>query len=289
MRDKRPVAVYHEFSAREARIRVRAAQQKTPGWVDEDACIFIGRQCPQGGNEDFFPERLFKLRRPDIVPVLGGQYHRIQPHWLSVPVFHRDLGFPVRQQALCFSRLAHIGKPPGDAVRQHHRQRHFLRRFAAGVAHHHALVAGAKLHSLRLPGPCFQRAGHARRYIRALPVQKHLQRIAVLRISHPPQYVPDDLRYTRDMAAGGLARHQYMPFRCHHLAGHTRGHIEAQAFIQNAVRDNIAYLIRMPLRHRFRSVFFHSHSPCPTKIRGTAFRRAPLCLCVSLARTFPKV
>ena len=50
----------------------------------------------------FSPERLFQLRRPDVVPVLGGQHHRIQPHWLSVLVFYCDLGFSVRQQAPLF-------------------------------------------------------------------------------------------------------------------------------------------------------------------------------------------
>ena len=39
--------------------------------------------------------------------------------------------------------LADLGEPPGEPVRQHDRQRHQLGGLVAGVAEHHALVAGA--------------------------------------------------------------------------------------------------------------------------------------------------
>ena len=115
VRDKRPVAVYHEFSAREARIRVRAAQHKTPGWVDKDTGIFIGGQCPQGGNEDLCPERLCQASAgSDIVPGAGRTTTTVSSRTgCPSPYSTVTWAFPSGSRPSDFSRLTHIGKPHG--------------------------------------------------------------------------------------------------------------------------------------------------------------------------------
>jgi hypothetical protein len=60
-------------------------------------------------------------------------------------VANRDLRLPVRPQVGQDLRLAHLGEPLRDLVREHDRERHELLGLGARVAEHHPLVAGADL------------------------------------------------------------------------------------------------------------------------------------------------
>ena len=57
-------------------------------------------------------------------------------------VLDGDLGFAVGAEVGKVAVLADFGEPHGEFVRQRDRHRHQLRRLIAGVAEHHALVAG---------------------------------------------------------------------------------------------------------------------------------------------------
>ena len=60
-------------------------------------------------------------------------------------VADRDLRLAVRAQVRQIARLAHLGEPLADLVREHDRERHQLRRLVRRVPEHHSLVAGAEL------------------------------------------------------------------------------------------------------------------------------------------------
>ena len=78
-----------------------------------------------------------------VVVVLRGDDHCAHGDRLPAAVLDRDLGLAVRTEVVDQLLLAHLGEALGEAVRERDRQRHQLRRLAAGEAEHHALVAGA--------------------------------------------------------------------------------------------------------------------------------------------------
>ena len=79
--------------------------------------------------------------------MLGGKNNGIQPQGLPILViFHRDLSLSVRAQALYHPRFSGKGEGTGEPMSQHNRQRHHLRGFRAGIAHHHALIPGSQQH-----------------------------------------------------------------------------------------------------------------------------------------------
>ena len=67
---------------------------------------------------------------------------------LAVFVDHRDLRLGVGTQPRGAAGLANLGQLAAEAMREHDRRRHQLRRFVAGVAEHQPLVAGALLRGL---------------------------------------------------------------------------------------------------------------------------------------------
>jgi len=75
--------------------------------------------------------------------MLGRQHDGVDGVGLAVDVTDRHLRFGVRAQPRQAAILAQFGLALGKAVREVDRHRHQDRRFAAGVAEHQALVAGA--------------------------------------------------------------------------------------------------------------------------------------------------
>ena len=75
--------------------------------------------------------------------VLRGEHDLDDLDRLAVLVPHGDLGLAVGPQVRQDLGLAHVGQALGELVRQRDGQRHELGGLGAGVAEHHALVAGA--------------------------------------------------------------------------------------------------------------------------------------------------
>ena len=134
-------------------------------------------------------------------------------------------------------------------MRQHDRQRHFLGRFIAGVPHHHALVACAKLPSRPLPISFLQRAIHPRCNVRALPVQQNIQRSPSGLVSRILQYTLYDARHTRDMSAADFSRNRDVSPCRQHLTGHMGRRVVCKVVVQHAVCYNVAQFVRVPFRH----------------------------------------
>ena len=79
----------------------------------------------------------------DLVRVLRAHDDRVDAHRARALVLDRDLRLAVRAQVVELTRLADLGQPQRELVRERDRQRHELRRLVAGVAEHQALVARA--------------------------------------------------------------------------------------------------------------------------------------------------
>ncbi len=81
----------------------------------------------------------------DVRVVLGGDHDRSHPLGHAMLVLDGDLGLAVRAQVRQLAGLADLGEAARHPVGQGDRQRHELRRVAAGEPEHHPLVAGPEL------------------------------------------------------------------------------------------------------------------------------------------------
>ena len=79
----------------------------------------------------------------DSFGVLGRDQDLLDRDRLAVDVADRDLGLAVGAQVVQHTGLADGGEPLGEPMREVDRHRHEVRRLVAGIAEHHALVAGA--------------------------------------------------------------------------------------------------------------------------------------------------
>ena len=151
MRGEHAVAVHHELSPGEAGIGFRAAQHKPPGRVQKDFRILVRRQSLQRRGQHLVGEFPAEFVRGLIRAVLGRKDDSVQPKGFSIlAVFHSDLCFSVRAQAPYHPGFPGGGEGAGEAVGQNHRQRHSLRGFRTGVAHHHALISGPQLQGVAI-------------------------------------------------------------------------------------------------------------------------------------------
>ena len=81
----------------------------------------------------------------DAVVVLGGDEHGLEPNRLAVLVVEGDLGLAVGAEVRDGPGLADLGEALGHAVGDVDRHRHEDVGLVAGVAEHHALIAGTLL------------------------------------------------------------------------------------------------------------------------------------------------
>ena len=97
---------------------------------------------------------------------------------LAVAIFDGHLGFAVGPEKISFAAFANFREIVNQAMRHLNRERHQLRRFIAGIAEHHALIAGA----LFLVQPFA--FGNALRNIRRLLLDRGKNRAGVAVESH---------------------------------------------------------------------------------------------------------
>src|SRR5699024_8883606 len=137
------VGVHDDLAPGQAAVALGPADDEPPGGVDE----VFGVLVQQGGGDDG-PDHLVHHIGPqpvhlDVLPVLGGDDHRVHPDGAVALVLHRHLAFAVGAQIVHLAALAHLGQAAGQLVGQADGQGHQLGGLVAGVAEHHALVAGA--------------------------------------------------------------------------------------------------------------------------------------------------
>ena len=154
MRGCAAVRVDDDLAPRQAGVAHRAADHELPGRVDEDEVLLL--------ETLLVVERVRQDRVEHVLDQVGlDQRLRVEPvavlrrdedaldldrplaAMLVDLVANRDLRLAVRPQVREHVRLAHLGEPLADLVRELDRQRHQLVRLARRVAEHHSLVAGA--------------------------------------------------------------------------------------------------------------------------------------------------
>ena len=142
----RPAAVGVDdyFSARQAAVALRPADNELARRIDEKFCL--GRQKLGGddGLNDVFNHVALNLFKRHVGVVLGGNDNRIDGNGLAAFVGDGDLRFAVGAQIVNLVRdFADFSQTAGKLMGKRYGQRHEFGRFVGRVAEHHALVARA--------------------------------------------------------------------------------------------------------------------------------------------------
>ena len=250
------VGVHDDLAAGQPGIRGRSAEHEAAGGIDID----LGLRSPQPGGDrlvdDRVQERLFQLRPAHAFVVLGGEHHRVHGHGRAVLIDDRHLAFAVRAKPGQHALLAHLRQPARQPVRQRDGQRHQLRRFVAGKAEHHALVARAGAGFAGVAG--FQRAVHAHGDVRALGMHGGEHRAAVraetqicVHIADVAQNLPRNFVDCHVGGGGDLAHDLHKTRGGAGFARHARHGIAGQQRVKHRVADLIAHLVGVPFGDGF--------------------------------------
>ena len=139
------VGVDDDLAAGKAGIAHGAAHNKAAGGVDIDLGVVpLDALGVQDRGDDVLDHiGLDDVHVLDGLAVLGRDNHGRDLHGLVVLVAHGDLGLAVGAQVVKGVVLAHGGQALGHAAGQVMGHGHKHGRLVAGIAKHHALVAGA--------------------------------------------------------------------------------------------------------------------------------------------------
>ncbi len=189
--------------------------------------------------------------------VLGRNDHRVHAHRRVAVVLDGDLGLAVRAQIRERAVLAHLRQPLGELVRERDGQRHQFRRLVAGVAEHHALVAGAEaVVRVRRAVLGFIGLVDALGDVRRLDVdgRQHaaggaVESVIRLVVPDPVHDLACDGGDVHIAARGNLAHHVNHAGRRGHFAGHVRVRILREDGVQHGVGDLVADFVRVSFGH----------------------------------------
>ena len=161
MRCTAAVGIHNNFSARQAGISLRSADHETSGRVD-----IILRVLIQKLLRDHMVNHKTNQVSPQCLHIhfrrmLRGDHHRIYTHRAPILIIlHRNLSLSIRAQIVNNIGLSNFRQAHRQLVGQRDRQRHQLRGLIAGIAEHHALIAGPVLQLGIVTGFVFQRLIH---------------------------------------------------------------------------------------------------------------------------------
>ena len=263
VRGRAAVGVDDDLAAGEAGVAVRAADHEAAGRVDQDARLRVHQRRRDDLLDDVLGDVGAELLGRDLVAVLRRDDHGVDADRRVAVVLDADLGLAVRPEVGRAALAARLRQPLAQPVRQHDRQRHQLRRLAAGVAEHQALVAGA--------------AGvHAHRDVGRLAVDRGddaagvaVEPVLGVGVADFPDGLADQLLHVDVGVGRDLAGDEAEAGRDERLARHAAGRILREDRIQDAVRNLIGDLVRMSFRHRLgreQVAAFTTHvSPCGSR------------------------
>src|SRR5262249_37559018 len=139
------VGVDDDLAPGEARIAHRPADDEAAGRVDVDLRLRRPELLRHRGMDDLRPDGLLERLPLHGLVVLRRDHDRVDGDGPIVLVAHRDLALAVGPEEVdaVDLLLAHLGEAPGELVGELDGAGHELLRLVAGVAEHHALVAGA--------------------------------------------------------------------------------------------------------------------------------------------------
>ena len=194
--------------------------------------------------------------------MLGGYHHRVDTLGAVIlVVLHGDLGLAVGSEVVHQTVLADLGQAHGQLVGQGQGQGHQLGGLVAGIAEHHALVAGPVVQTvvlLTLLG--LQALVHTHGDVGGLLVDRGDDGAGVAVkaelgpiIADVPHHLAGDLGDVHIAGGGDLAHHMDQAGGHCGLAGHPGLGVLGQDGIQHRVRDLVTDLVGMPLGDGFGS------------------------------------
>ncbi|CAB4886960.1 unannotated protein [freshwater metagenome] len=254
------IGVDDDLASRETRVAMRAADNELAGGVDIHVVVIIGESRRDDGPDDLFDEvGADHGIAIDAVLVLGADEHVRQANRDAVLVVEGDLGFAIGAQVRNGPRLANLAEPLGQAMRQPDRQWHQVGGLVAGIAEHHALVAGALPADgvlARLTAAKLFALVHALCDVCALLVDAHDHATGVSVEPEERVVVADLLDHLTgdlgdvDIGAGGdLASHHAQAGSEQRLARHAPVGILGQDGIEHGIADLISHLVRVTFGH----------------------------------------
>ena len=266
------VGIHNDLPAGEAAVALGAADDEPSGGVHVEFRLLIHQLGGDGGLNDHFDHVLANLLQRHLGAVLGGEHHGVHADGLVAIVLHRDLRLSIGPQIVHKSGLADLGELAGHFVCKGNGQGHQLRGLVAGVAEHHALIAGAVVQTVVcLALLDLQALVHAQRDIAGLLINvgDDAAGVAVKAVLGPviadvPNDLTGDLGDVHIAAGGDLAHDVHKSGRGRGLAGHAAVGVLRQNGVQHGIGNLVADLVGMALRHGFGGEKIVSCHSCPS-------------------------
>ena len=182
--------------------------------------------------------------------VLRAEDHGSDALRLVALVLDRHLALAVGTDSFDLTRSANLRQSPGQAVRQHDRQRHQLRGLIAGEPIHHALIAGALILVILLVDSLGD--------VRALLMNAHqdsgifvVDTELWIRVADLLQGLPGDALNIGVALGAHFAGDNHSPGRDKTLDRHSAIGVLLEKSVQDRVGDPVTNLVGMPLGDRF--------------------------------------
>ena len=284
MRGAAAVGVDDDLAAGQAGVALRAADDEAAGGVDVVLRILVEQLRGDDGLDDQLDHVAADRLERGLRRVLRGDDDRVDAHRAArLVVFDGDLGLSVGAEIIDQAALAHLGEALGQRVGQRDRQGHQLRRLAAGVAEHHALVAGAVLQLGVAALFALEGLVHAEGDVAGLLVDVDDDAAgvaveAVLRavVADLADDLARDLRDVDVAARGDLAHDVHETGRGRRLAGDAARRVLLEDRVEHGVGDLVADLVGMSLGDGFGSEKIMAHKRVSPEY-FCSFRHAPPC------------
>ncbi len=250
------VGVHDDLAAGDAAIALRAADDEAAGRVHVVDRALVQQLRRHRRLDHLLDDFLADLLVRDVRGVLGRNDDGVHAHGLAVRiVFDGHLALGIGTDPRHLAGLAQVGQLAHDPVGQDDRQRHQLGGFVAGVAEHHALVAGALLGR----GLAFGLGGvHALGDVRRLAFDgdEHRADVGVeagflVVVADVDDGLASHFGVVDDGLGGDFAGDDDHAGLGQAFAGHAAFGILGQTGVQDRIRHGVAQLVGMAFGHGF--------------------------------------
>ena len=205
-------------------------------------------------------DAFFDIGVGNIRGMLGADEHGVDAFGFAEGVFDRNLGLAIRAQPGQGAALAHLGQLAGQLVGQVDRHGHELGGLVAGIAEHHALVAGADQVDLVLVAflgfegladahiDIRALAGNGREHAAGIAIEALLAAVVADLLDHSA----DEFVKVDEGVGGDLAEQHHKAGLGGNFAGHPAHRILFETGIQDGIGDLVTKLVRMAFGYRLR-------------------------------------
>ena len=237
-----------------------AANDETPGGVDVHLEGFVGQFSRNGRHDDMLHDAFFDLGVRNFRRMLGANEHGVNAFGLAEGIFDGDLGLAIRAQPGQRAALAHLGQLAGELVGQVDGHGHELPGLIAGIAEHHALVAGADQVDLVLIAflgfegladahiDIRTLAGNGRKHSAGIAIEALLAAVVPNLLDHPA----DEFVKVDEGVGSDLAEQHHEAGLGGNFAGHPAHGVLFEAGVQHGIGDLVTQFVRMAFGYRFR-------------------------------------